>query len=164
MLPVIQVLTALVVMCGGHDSIAAYVPTTQLVCWGLNAPALLLRAQAGWGPLSLLLPGTVLGVDISDLLFLMGVGAVWYFVGLAIDYRQSTGGLSDSRILSVIYPLLFALGALLFVFGLTCWTQPRYNNPNYPILAILVWSWSATLVFVSAKTFVRVMRRSGASR
>ena len=79
-LPIIQVVIAFLLMERAkyeHSSAGAeyFVPTSWLICRGLNAPALLLSAlnPEGLG-VSLERPST--SIDIGSLLFLVGVAAV----------------------------------------------------------------------------------------
>jgi len=59
-----------------------------------------------------------------------------------------------------LYSFLFASGVFLFVLGLDAWRNPRYNNPDYPVFAALVLLWSATLLFISSRIFVRLLRKA----
>jgi len=158
-LPLLQLPLAAILWRSGDNIAAAHVPTPRLVCWGLSAPALLLRAQAGWGPLSRWLPASICGLETSEFLFLAGVVAVWFSVGWALD-RRGVGSKFRWAVLRIVYPLLFALGSLLCVVGIDCWRNMSFNNANYPVFSALVWLWSASLIFISLRAFVRVVWRS----
>jgi hypothetical protein len=94
------------------------------------------------------------------LLFLVGVVVVWYTVGSALDRRRVAAAVPSGALPWTLYSFLFASGVFLFVLGLDAWRNPRYNNPDYPVFAALVLLWSATLLFISSRIFVRLLRKA----
>lgn len=164
-LPMFQVVLAAILLrwAGPADF---YVPTSKLICWGLNAPALLFRVQAGWGPISAWVPGSILGVDTSDLFFLVGVTVVWYLVGRALDRRgvPQTEGRHAMVVNVAAHCCLLMLGGFLFYAGLQDFWNPNYGGFGIrPERGILMFLWSGSLIFLSGRTLVQATRRLRAS-
>ena len=141
-----------------------YVSTPRLICWGLNAPALLFRTlnPIGWGPTFGWLPRSVLGFDTDDLFFLAGVIFVWYFVGRAIDRQGGSKPKARPRTATalIVHTLLLAVGGLLFYLGLRDFQDPTFGNLGHrPYRGILTFLWSGNLIFLSGRALVRVTRR-----
>ena len=139
------------------------VPTSRLICAGLNAPAQLFaaipeltRISTAW------LPGLVYGFEISDLFFLVGVLFVWYLVGQAIDSRnvpkpEATSGMATALVAHV---LLLAVGGLLLYIGLFDFREPTFGNlAHRPYRGILTLLWAGSLLFISSRGLLRVRRR-----
>jgi len=78
-----------------------YVPTSRLICRGLNAPALLFSevdyyfVQSEAAPTWTARP--ILGFYADDLFFLLGVIVVWYFAGRALDLRATSPRIDRHR-------------------------------------------------------------------
>jgi len=164
-LPIIQVVIAAILLrLGKRPPVAMFVPTAQRINWGLNAPALLFRAVpvfvAGREPASTWPSRSVLGFDVSDLFFLVGVIVVWFLVGRALDRRRTskTAGGHRSATALVAHPLLLALAGLLFYLGLL--ERRSYLDL---VRTLLMWIWSASLIFVSIRGLVRVLRHPTAT-
>jgi hypothetical protein len=164
-LPTTQLVVATVLLRSGDEPPAyfdtPFVPTPRLICWGLNAPAMLIRSlhifvhQWEWGTRQ------VLGFYMDDLFFLVGVIVVWYGAGRALDRRRISEPAGRRRLVNLLprHLLLLATGCLLFCMGLgVLWNAP-YNNPDYPACAILYLVWSAILAFLSGRGILRTLRR-----
>jgi hypothetical protein len=171
-LPAIQLVVATVLLRSGHEPPAyfdtPYVPTPRLICWGLNAPALLFRgvdvlidrwdSAPDWGT------QPVFGFYRDDLFFLLGVIVVWYLVGRALDRRRISKPAVSRRLVTVLpgHLVLLATGCLLFYMGVGGLTISRYNNPNYPLCGVLYLIWSVILVLLSGRGLVQTLRRGAA--
>lgn len=139
-----------------------YVPTTRLICQGLNAPALLFRLlnPGGWGPDWDGLPRSILGFDTHDLFFLAGVIVVWCVIGRAIDRRRTANRAQQKNLVRALlqHSLLFVPGLILLHAGFQDLRYPRYNNPAHLVGAALTLAWSASLIVVAGAESVRGMR------
>ena len=139
-----------------------YVPTARLICWGLNAPAVLLSRAFDphtWGLTWDWLPNFVFGVDRGDLLFLMGVGAVWYLIGCKADRGRHLEDLTRVTVRGVLANFaVLAIGSLLGIWGWHLLGYPLANNPNEAIMAALTFAWSAGLVVVGARGLIHAIR------
>jgi hypothetical protein len=165
-LPAIQLVVAATLLQWGYHSPAprgseVYVPTTRLICQGLNAPALLFRFfnPIGWGQRFDRIPRWIFGFDTDDLFFLAGVIVVWYLVARALDRRRALRPTRARKIAPVVDTLLLSLGVILFFAGLQEMMYPRYNNPKDALGAFLTLMWSITLIFLSSRRLVRRFAR-----
>jgi biotin transporter BioY len=113
-----------------------------------------------WGPPYL--TGPTAGFYTDDLFFLAGVVVVWYFVGRAWDQRRTpqTVGKRGTVKALIACALLVALGGLLFLLGMDYLRNPRFNNPDYPAVAVPVLMWSVSLIFLSGRRLVRAIRHA----
>ena len=143
----------------------------NLVCQGLNAPALFVR------PLGRLLSSvypetrTILGFGRDEILFLVTVPVLWYLVARNLDSWQKIpyGELSRRRLLVIaLCVCLLLAGIVLLVFGVSFLVSPgRYNVPVRRIRpdrdpASLM--WGAQLYIVTIPSGVtRTFTRSGKS-
>jgi hypothetical protein len=157
-LPIIQFAIAVILLkqAGRPDF---YVPTSKLICWGLNAPALLFRGQALWGPISVLVPGSIRGVDAGDLFFLLGVIVVWYLVGRALDRKRNLENeCGPIRPMAVVaHCFLLVVGGLLLYVGAALLGDVNYRGrPERGILTLL---WAVSLLFFSGRALMRSARR-----
>jgi hypothetical protein len=165
-LPIIQVAIAAILLQAayrtrlprGSDAI----PDVRLICRGLNAPALVFRLPNLMAPEATWIPKlpSVFGFDVDDVYFLVGVVVVWYLLGRALDQRRSSrkeGG-SKKATAFVVYPLLLALGGLLFYGGLKDFGNPRSPNLGSPVGAFLTLMWSVGLIVLSGRRLVRAIR------
>ncbi len=162
-LPFIQSILAAILLQWRTQS-GFYVPTPRLVCWGLNAPALLFRTlnPIRWGPAFWWLPRSILGFDTDDLFFMAGVIVLWYLVGHALDRRgvSATAGRRRTASCLLAYLLLLALGGVLLYGGLHLLRHKSSDNPNDPVRAVLVLIWSVGLLCVSGRGFAKAIRRA----
>jgi hypothetical protein len=164
-LPIVQVLAASILLFWGSRvdvtrGCDPYVPTQWLICRGLNAPALLVGYldPLMWGETWLWtrdwLPNWAI-FSFPSRTFLLGVAALWYFAGRAIDRRQTPSPVSRFGLAAtlVVQPLLLALGGLVLVVGLHE-LRRAHCNPN-PVGALLMLTWSAMLILLSGRALVR---------
>jgi hypothetical protein len=166
-LPIVQFAIAapLLYLAGANRS---PVPTTRLVCSGLNAPAVLfakLIAAAGvalkWLPGLVYLPGLDYDVEISDIFILVGVILVWFLVGRSIDRQRGPNPEVKSRTATALlwYTFLFATGGLLFFVGLLDFQQPNFDNLSHRLYrGILTLLWAVSLIFIASKGLTRTIR------
>jgi hypothetical protein len=168
-LPAIQFVIATILLQWGYRAPVSrgsemYVPTGQLICKGLNAPALLFRFldPIPWGPKFDWIPRSILGFYTDDLFFLAGVIVVWYIVGRALDHRRTSRRARQSSVAIALVrcSLLLALGVILFFAGLRDLGPRRSNNPAPPVGAILTLVWSIALIFGSGRRLVASIRSS----
>jgi len=148
-----------------------YVPTADLVCQGLNAPALLSRfplyAVQEWGPESAWVSRPMLGLYGGDVFFLAGVIVVWFLVGRALDRRRTARALGKSRVIIELakHSFLLAVGAFLLLGGILDFSFPYFSNMGYsPERALLTLIWSVSLLFISCRGFVRAIRHRWATQ
>jgi hypothetical protein len=102
-------------------------------------------------------PGAIFGIDTSDLFFLGGVFIVWYIVGRAIDRRgtQRPEG-PRAAITLAVSTFLLAVGGLFYSLGLH---DLRYPPNLNPVGAVLTLTWSASLIVLSGRALIRMVRR-----
>ena len=83
-------------------------------------------------------------------------------VGRALDqWRGSQPAVERRGAMSLIAcSLLLALGGLLLLLGLDYLRNPRFNTPNYPVVAVPMLMWSASLIFLSGRGLVRAIRHA----
>jgi hypothetical protein len=142
--------------------IPGYTPTSRLVCMGLNAPALLFRildpAQFDWSPDWI--PRSLLGFYINDFCFLTGVILVWYLVGRVLDQGYMSPPFKSSGVAGALvgYVLLLTAGIVLLLSGVEIFQRPQYNNPNYILMVLLMWLWSALLGAVACAGLIKRLR------
>lgn len=160
-LPTVQVIAAamLLRLAGPPDF---YVPTTKLICQGLNAPALVTKFFGLVpGLFSLVMDRRILGFGADDLFFLLGVAVTWYFVGRTLDRRfaPKKDRAPALTVSIMVHCFLLALGVLLLCFGLSDFQHPNFDNLGHrPMRAVLVLAWSASLIFFSVRGLVRAIR------
>jgi hypothetical protein len=168
LLPVVQLLLAAILLRWGDTTHLRasedHTPTVRLICWGLNAPALLFRAldPIRLGPTYSWIPTSILGFDIDDICFLVGVAVLWFFIGRAIDKRGSarTTGRRGMVAALVGYTLLLALGGFLLYAGPYDLEHPVSDNPNQPVRGILTLMWSVALLYLSGRGLTKTIRRA----
>jgi len=150
-LPLVQAIAAAALLCMAGPLRGPPVATARLICVGLNAPALFF---------SFVGIGTVFGIDGSDLSFLVGVIVVWYLVGRTLDRRRVPRTTGDSAMVPTVgYCFLLALGGLLFYVGLLNFQNPTFDNLGHrPERGILTLLWSCSLIFLSGRALVRMIR------
>ena len=133
----------------------------------INAPATILWTLAyvlPWYPLTTI--SRTLGLaphefDLYDLLFLFGVGLLWYSVGRAIDHRKAaptrprpTVAIIAFRIFSVL------LGVWLFVRALFIMSDFHpSNDPQIIGEGIFTLAWSLILISPPVRKLIGVIRR-----
>jgi hypothetical protein len=164
-LPITQgVVSAILLHWANQSNIPGYVPTARLVCWGLSAPALLFR---GVGLLLTRLQSvfprvieSVFGLYTDDLFFLLGVIVVWHLAGCTLDHRRASRAVVARRTATtvIVNALLLTLGGILFALGWRDMVRPPYNNPAFPIGAVLTWLWAFSLISINGKRLLTAIR------
>jgi len=129
-----------------------YSPTSTMVSFGINAPAVFFRALVF--PLTrgnLWRPPDFLGFELEQLAFFVGVGILWYVVGRVLDRRRSNKLRIPRRITAgeLVLNLLFVLlGLAILLEGIQGFRNPgRWNNRlgNYMEGTLFV-AWSLVLI------------------
>jgi hypothetical protein len=164
-LPVTQLIIAAILLSWGHRLKSGlgphpaifYVPTVTLVCYGISAPALLLRAALL--PLSQI-RFSVASLDAADLLFLSGVVVVWYFVGKAVDRRIHGLHSRPATVPDVVGNLLaVVVSIILFALAVAGFGSGVLENPfGSTVEAILSMLWSLILIVWSGANIFEVWR------
>jgi hypothetical protein len=172
-LPVTQVLIAWILLLWADQTPVPrgldymYHPPAWLVCKGLNAPVMLLLIPFGGNWYNA--PAVPI---VGRGLFLVAVAVVWYLVGRAIDRRESPKA-GDGRGLAAmigVQSLLLAVGGVLFYAG---WSEMGgYLTISVRAFLTVPWSlrlaalgpffslmWSVSLIFLSSRTLMRILRR-----
>src|SRR6266566_27636 len=122
-IPAAQLVLALILLYWGNHTKAPphsdtpFVPSVTLICFGINAPALFLRALgAGLGtPRMDKAPVMLSGFGLDELFFLVGVVLCWYLVGLWLDSRTFPQVKADRL---RIKNLVLSLGACSGIYSL----------------------------------------------
>jgi hypothetical protein len=156
-LPIAQVLIASILLLWADRTPVPphldyyYHPPAWLICKGLNAPAMLLLVPFGgnW----YFLPSMPI---VGRGLFLIFVAVVWSLVGRTVDQREAPRPAGERRMVTVLAVqfLVLAAGGLLFYSG--------WNELSGPITtavgAFLTLTWSVSLIFLSGRELVRMIR------
>ncbi len=158
-LPLIQFLVAAILLQWGYRTPVppgseAYVPTSRLICRGLNAPALLFRIfdPFVWGQEWTRIPRSLLGFDTGDVPFLVGVIVLWYLVARGLEKKETLKITDRSRKAAVLAAIsLLSLGLFLASVGLHDLGPGRPNNTSPPVGAVLTLVWSIALIFLSCR-------------
>lgn len=150
-LPVSQFLLASVLLRLGHTATKAagfdtlYVSTPTLICYGLNAPAVvLLKSLLFWLPRQG--QPVVLGFDSLELGLLIGIILQWYAVVWIVEqYSFTIGQVSRAQI--IVSVIMIATGSLLGYAGAVTLRYQSFNNlVGQTIEIMLVLAWAASLV------------------
>jgi hypothetical protein len=142
------------------QGVELYSPTPWLICFGLNAPALIFRAvsPAMWGEEYRWFPASIAGFYSDEFFFLVGVILVWYLVGRTLDRRSSPRENTNPTFTTAIgATLLLALGGILFTSALHLFMFPGNDNPYHPVRTCLTFAWAVVIIFVSGRRLVRQM-------
>jgi hypothetical protein len=153
-LPPSQLLLALALWEGGRQVSRArsldtfYWPTSALLCYGINAPAVFVKLLA--------FPVTrgnrfsapsVSGYGLEEVFFFLGVGILWFLIGRELDKEAS--GLhheEKQRTVPRVFANLFSalLGVALLIEGIsglrTPWKWGNYVGNIVESVLFLVWS------------------------
>jgi hypothetical protein len=162
--PMIQLVVAIALLLVAHRTSAPkgfessyYVPTAALVCYGINAPASLVKLI---GMLVVFLtnrPISIHGFGIEDAWFLVGVTLVWYMIGRKLDRLRSVAESQKLRKLSateiMVKLLLLLLGGYFFYLAIEAFLVfGKWNNPTGNIAeGFLFLAWSVVLILLPAK-------------
>lgn len=141
-----------------------YTATPALVCAGINAPARVFEATAGFfDRVDHPIP-TIFGFKLDYVFFLVGIGILWYVVGKVLDQRQSSRheprpAWTTTKLIITGGPLAL-LGALLFYVSLQGFLNPwRWSNHVGGIVhSFLFLLWSLILIGVPTLKFVQRLR------
>jgi hypothetical protein len=135
-------------------------PTPTLVCFGISAPALLLKGVLLLLPLTWRL-GSVLGFSAGEIAFLAGTIILWYFVGRATEGPRSSAPMPRITGEVLLVNLSVAgTGILLFFMGVIAVRSHQGNNLAGSIVeGALFISWALTLIVHSAIRIARHLRR-----
>jgi hypothetical protein len=131
-----------------------YHPAAWLICKDLNAPAMLLLIPFGGNWYNLPLQSVPI---VSRGLFLMSVAGIWYLVGRALDQREAPRPVRKRQAATVlvVHSLSLVLGGLLFYAG---WDE--LSGPNAVTIGpFLAMAWAVSLIFLSGRSLVRMIRR-----
>ena len=171
-LPLCQFVLAITLFAWGHNVTypvrldTIYLPTVTLICYGINAPILLIRPlislltsiQIGHGPRS------ILGFELDEILFLFAVLALW---SLVARWFQTVRGQNEDRTTRTIFGgrvwniVVAVFGAFLFIAGILLLLPPdRFNNPlGTRVEATLIIAWACALLFVAGRSLLPYWRR-----
>jgi len=140
-----------------------YIPTSALVCTGINAPANLLRAVAWTIILQMPDRAPPRTYGLPRLFFLVGVGVTWYLVGRAADSRIC--GKTRVRATLTLRDVLVSAGlALLAVLLLVVSLQRlfsgywRFRNAGEVSAVLLTLAWGLALTVVSIVRITKAVR------
>ena len=160
-LPVLQLFIAAALLGRGHRALAPrsfdtlYVPSSTLICFGINAPALLFKSI--W----YVLPRAsvaVFGFSAEELTFLLGVVVVWCFVGCALDRHALSRGLTPQRATGKrrLHGIVeMVVGLFLLYAALVPIRSQSFNNAvGHTLEFILFASWSLALISAATLTLV----------
>ena len=153
-LPVGQVIVAGVLEFYSHPPDFEAPPLVGQICWGVNAPTLLVRA-VGSRILDLVLPvGHT--IPVSEPCFLAGVFLLWYLVGRALDQRIAGLPVAPwGRKGFVVLGSLFLLGLDL---GLNAFGMQMRSAGRTP-MALLFGGWAVVLMGGSIRGVVAQIRK-----
>jgi hypothetical protein len=142
----------------GFDNL--YYSTSQLVCVGINAPATIFIGLSGLFDRVDHASPTILGLQLDEIFFFIGVLILWFVIGRALDQRWSPDEFPSKwtkfRLVLLGVPLEL-LGGFLFYQGLRGFLTPgRWNNYFGNIVqSTLVVVWSVILIVSPVLKFVR---------
>jgi len=172
LLPLAQILLAATLLAWGHSARdpmrldTMYVPTATLVCYGINAPIMLVRpiiglvtrTPAGHAPIS------ILGFGLDEIVFLIAVVPLWYFAARQFaEFRERKMGRPRARnAVTSLWPVInMVVGASLFLLGIASMrTLGRWNNPtgNMAESALFI-LWAFVLLFLAGSGLIGLSHR-----
>jgi hypothetical protein len=169
-LPPSQVLLALALWEWGRQASRArsldtfYWPTSALVSYGINAPAVFMKLLAfpftrgNWFSAP-----SVLGYGLEEVFYFLGVGILWFLIGRKLD-KQASGQphVKEQRALPRVFANLFLvfLGVALLVEGVSGLRNP-WKWGNYAgnvVESVFFLAWSLILVGFPGLQVVRGIR------
>jgi hypothetical protein len=137
-------------------------PTAGLVCYGINAPAILLSKLAVY-PFRMMYPPHFLShYSLLEWAFFAGVAVVWFLVGLALDRKTARAGaevrLTMGRVLR--YVLLVLVGIFLFLQALQGFSLPWHQGNYWGTIteSILFLAWSVVLIGIPILSLIKQRR------
>jgi hypothetical protein len=133
-------------------------PPERLICNSINAPAMFFRACAMYLWHRLHLPYEFPEAVVEIAVTVVGVGLLWYLVGLEIDAgRQGRRGILPSmfrwRVALDLALILF--GVFLALVGVGSWLILRWTPMYAGIQAGLFFAWALVLVGTYGRDLVR---------
>jgi len=168
-LPIIQfVVAAILLQLGDRAPDYYYGSIAQRICWAVNAPAVVVASPAyyvEWRALPFNWAARpILGFYFGDLFLLVGVIALWCFVGRALDRRwePQTSGWRGIEVAWSKRAIALALGCLSFLMGLSDLYDRKDGYLDY-VPGPLELLWSISLIFVSVRGIVRAIHYRGAT-
>jgi hypothetical protein len=164
-LPVGQVIIALALFEWGERQWVGkglFVPTGRLLCFALNAPALLflklLDLFPDWNA------PRICGFYFDEIFFLPGVAVLWYLIGRALDRRRTPHTQPQGRrtIPKALFNLFLVVYGIYFFFTESVtWFWHRnllIFGGAHTYDAALYWAWSLVLTLVGVVNFVKAIR------
>ena len=140
----------------------SYVPTPILVGYGINAPALALKALAD--PVRLTNWAVVrLGeFRLQDILFFLGVALLWWLIGTSFDRWRSgeqPARLNPWKVVRVL--VLVGIGVFLLGAGIDGLTKPwtHINQPGNLADQILFVGWGLVLIVLPGMELAKALWR-----
>jgi hypothetical protein len=167
LLPILQLLIAVILLQWGYREHGRrgldtpYGSTATMVCHGLNAPALLLRALALLLPVAMAtrVPTLQFGFGLDEIFFLVGVGVLWSLVGGVLDRSRApkTSKSASNLWLNMFYVVLFVWGGCLMYSAVQALRSPgKWNNPAGNVTeGVLFAIWSLLFISISARRLIR---------
>jgi hypothetical protein len=144
---------------------APYLPTPMLICYGIDAPAIVLRRL-------LLLPlelrsiaiPLIVGFRLDDIVLLFCVAFVWYFVGKRLDTKLSPAKSARRRMTFawLFWNLsLLSLGVVFFFEAIDGLRYPGRWDRLFGRIAesILFLIWAQSLLSIPVLRIVNEIRR-----
>lgn len=150
----------------GHVGLdTLYIPTADLVCRGINAPAWLFE-----GILTKIIPIyrldkpplSVFGVGIDEYLFLILIIVLWYLVGRNVDRLRSANRTAEGWIGGGFFNLVAGVvGIALLILGVLRISKPAdFNNLRGNLLqGGMFLLWGTVLTFAAFFSIAREFRR-----
>jgi hypothetical protein len=124
-----------------------YWPTSVLICYGINAPALVLKLLAfPFTRGDQVTPPSISGYGLEELFFFLGVGILWFYVGKLLQRASERAPSAKHFGLRQALANLFfiALGVALLIEGIQGLRTPGKWNNYWGNIAesvlFLVWS------------------------
>jgi len=165
-LPITQLVLAVILLFWGHrvytspDYHEVALPSVTLVCFGINAPALIFRVLGAWFSTwrTDQAPSVMLGLGVGEWFFLVGVAVLWYLIGRWFDRRRTPESPPRSANFVSIELLLnlfiMALGGYLLLETIR---RPGQWGTSVGRIAqgLLFLVWSVILIFVPGRKLVR---------
>jgi hypothetical protein len=137
-------------------------PTAGLVCYGINAPAILPSKLVAY-PFRMMYPPHFLAhYSLQELAFFASVGVVWFLAGMAIDRKRRRPGTAGRLSLrGVLWYLFLVLEAIfLFLQALQGFALPWHRGNYWGTIAesILFLAWALVLVGTTTLRFMKQQR------
>lgn len=134
-------------------------PTSDLVCYGINAPAFRLVPAFYSLALGKFIP-RIAGFYAQDLFLLAGVIVLWYLVGKKIDTtrRPELPRREKPATLEIIWNILVALYGIILLLTMDIHDVDSNSMGNL-IERILWFVWALALIFLPTQKLLAMLRR-----